>query len=257
MSDDGINVFIAVGSKGKQFTLRKTLSVSDDGEQKTAYLFNLGLDFKQALEKAVLYSERKGLPLIEPNENKLNHERTEIQRTVSDKYSIEWTPLHQSMLSKGIFPVGKYRDFLFTELPVDYLMWLRDTLSDFEEGGVMEKAAKMALAANKNKKLVKANGSKWGEKGKTDEVDVTVISTVPIKSRGRQVFLVKMVTDEGATLVSFLYGFYFSVGDQVRVGARVTGYQVYKGEQQTKVADVTVLTNYTNESRRAKNTKHS
>ena len=258
-------LFIGIGATNAFYTLRETylyervVGQRIEREIRSFHHFNLSQDVDEAIEKAAEASLRMGVEFNQTRDS-LVSEMREIKRATADQLAAreaaykEQTEFYEALraqhkaeqeqgLRAGEITFGRFNRYKVADLPRDYITWVVKKLAEFEEGSLMRLLAEILRDNHADKMLPEPDADKVvGEPGQRVELDVEVLRIYPCQSDFGTLYIITMVTAERACVVSKSTSFHTEVGKRLKIKATVKKHDNYKGQAQTQVQRIKVLT---------------
>lgn len=267
-------LYIGIGETHAYYTLRETYLHQQwvggrDGymhsEVRSFHHFNLSTDLDEALAKAEAAAEQMALPLNADRDNlatqmrdieRATAEELERRRAARAAQEAEWAAEREARkaerlakITAGTVSFGKYDGSPIEELPAGYLSWLVEKLPEFEDGSLLRALAEVVRDRYAHLLPRRADPNKLiGEEGERLELNVEVTRVYAFERPHRvahwtteRVYIVTMVTNDGACVVSKSTSFSAREGDKLRIKATVKGHDNYKGQAQTVVQRVKLV----------------
>lgn len=267
-------LFIGIGATSAYYTLRESYLHHEwvggrDGymhsEVRSFHHFNLSTDLAEAIAKAEADAENMGLPLKADREQ-LACDMRAIKRATEDEmerrraaYAAQqalWTAEREAkraeqfqQLAEGVVSFGKYNGEKIEDLPRGYLGWLAKKVADFEQASLLRALADVIRDRYAHLLPPEPNPAMLlGEQGQRLTLDVDVIRShfyerphAVAHWKMERVYIVTMVTKEGACVVSKSANFYAKEGDKLTIKATVKVHDEYKGQAQTVIQRIKVV----------------
>ncbi len=267
-------LFIGIGETHAFYTLRESYLHQQwvggrDGymhsEVRSFHHFNLSTDLDEAIAKAEADADKMGLPLNADRESlacqmrdikRATAEEMEARRAALAAREAEWAAEREARqqervekIKNGIVSFGKYENESIENIPRGYLSWMVKKLNDFEDGSLMRVLAEVVRDKYLHLMLPEPNPTLTiGQEGERLELDVEVIRLSKYERPHPvahwttvTVYIVTMVTPEGACIVSKSSSFYATEGERMRIKATVKCHDDYCGQAQTVVQRIKVL----------------
>lgn len=264
-------LFIGIGATNAYYTLRETylheVHIPGEGEERSFHHYNLSQDADEAIAKATEASREMGIP-FECTKEDIEQEMRDIKRADAEEmerrraaYEAQqkeweaeraiWKTRQFETINAGFVSFGKYAGEAIETLPRGYLDWLVTKLPEFDEGSLLRELATVVRDHFAAYLPPKADPNKHiGEVGErlTLNVDVTRVSKYERPHavahwKMETVYIITMVTDDGACLVSKSTSFYAHEGDKLHIKATVKAHDDYKGQAQTVVQRIKIIEN--------------
>lgn len=256
-------MFISVGALNCFFTLRESyLHTWNDGvrqyhEVRSHHHFNLSQNATEAVEKAKEYAARNGM-IMRSTVESIQQELNEIKRATADQLAerqrvaealaAQWAADRlrteeqmSEVIEAGFFPFGRFAGEAFEKAEIGYVNWMMDKINDFETGTLLHQVADKLNRHYQFLRLpVATPGLEIGTVGKREVFNATVVRVFHFDGQWGRTYIVKMVADNGACIVS-KGSFSADVGDKLKFKATVKAHDNYKGETQTVVNRVAIV----------------
>lgn len=257
------HLFIELSDNGRRFTLRKTaLQTLVDGSTKviSIHLDILPVKLTDAVAKAqrIAYEEKTVLRYdakrdqfpedldVVAAEKRAARANRKTKKQIREDAIMEGRAnrraASEANLDNGVFPFGKNAGRKFEDVP-DYCSWMVSKKADFEQGSLLEYAAK--VIESKYSHLLKAKEPTFkpgyrSEKEKSRiEITGKVIrvlhftNTVGWNQIAHTYWV--FIKDQNGLCVVAKGGWYAEVGDDVNITAFLKAKEIYKGQEQTIV----------------------
>lgn len=264
-------LYIGVGELNCFFTLREayvhTFIVEGNvcEETRSYHLRNLSQNPAEAVAKAQEAADAAGVEMRSTVDS-LAEELNRIHRATEDELKareqarldrearweeerLERELMYKEVIAAGRFAFGKYKGVDFVDAPLGYLIWLVQTMPEFEEHSLMRFTAEaVAAVPGLVPALPTATPDVYiGEPKQRRDFDVTVLAGFhfyrdSFSGYGSEVvYISKMVEKEtGAllTVMSTAWNVEGREGEALKIKATVKEHSEFKGEAQTVVQRV-------------------
>ena len=254
------NLFIGIGERNHYFTLRENylhvqyIAGVRHAEVRSFHHFNLSQDADEALSKAKEYAEKMAIPLYASKE-KLEQELKEIRRASAEEIARreEWIRQQQAdyeaklleraeaqreNVRNGVMPFGKHRGEPLESMDAGYLSWI---LNNGIEDPIWVELREWIRAHKPDAVLPVADPDKHvGEAGQRIELNVVVVKRAYYSSQYGVVYVVSMVDESGAMVVS-KGRFQAEVGERLKIKGSIKDHARYNGQMQSIIQRVKVV----------------
>jgi hypothetical protein len=245
-------LIISVGATGAFFTLRETCLYGRTIS--SFHHFNLAQDPDVAYEKALTYAHNNGMQLVTSRDDMIAEMR-EIQRATSEqlaerKAKIERAEAEQAayiqkahdekieMIEQGLYPFGQYHNQPFANAAISYLQWLINSKFDHTDDVI---TLLQQRVTEQCKHLLPDVDATVGTVGKRETFNVKIERCLQLNGYYGVTYITLMVNvDNNAVMVS-KGAFAADVDDCLTIKATVKEHSRYRGQMQTIVQRVTVL----------------
>lgn len=267
-------LFIGIGATSAYYTLRETYLHQQwvggrDGymhsEVRSLHHYNLSQDADEAIAKATEAGREMGLPFEDTREDiasqmrdikRATAEEMERRRAAEKAREEEWEAARAlwnarrlEVINAGVVSFGKYDGEKIEDLPRGYLDWLVNKLPEFEEGSLLRALATVVRDNYASCLAPKADPNKLiGEVGERLMLNVDVVKVYKYERphavahwKTETVYIITMVTDDGACVVSKSASFFARECDKLTLKATVKAHDEYKGQAQTVIQRIKVL----------------
>jgi hypothetical protein len=238
-------------------------------EVRSFHHFNLSTDADEAFAKAVASAAELEVPLEPKSADEIRAKMNEIMRATADQMAAreaarlareaDWTEMRAAREADDLLNIeagvvsfgakGRNGPRKLEDMDQGYLAWMVGMELEFEAGSKMRRLAevirtKFAHLLPRKPDLVKFAGTP----GKRQVFQVEVLRVIKLLQpaygapwRNETVFIVTMITDDGACLVSKGTSFYATQGKFLAIKATVKCHDWYGDQAQTVVQRIAVL----------------
>lgn len=268
------HLFIGIGETSAFFTLRETYLheewVGGQGgymnrEVRSFHHFNLSQDAAEAVAKAQVHAETLGLEMTSTVDS-LQTEMRDIRRATAEELvarerareaqaalwaaeRAERAAERLSILQDGLVSFGAHSGKRFEQLDPSYIGWVVDNIENFEADSLLRAMAEVILS--KFAHLIPRKPDPellLGTEGLRRDFEVEVLRVFKFLRPKfsahwltETVYIVTMISKEGACVVSKGTSFAAEVGETFRMKATIKGHDSYNGQAQTIVQRIKVL----------------